>query len=212
VLRELDRLPQAADYSERAYNKAVETGDELVISQSFLERARIYRAQHDLPKAESMLAQVEPRMRKALPPGHYSFASISSARALIAMDNHDLPGALRLMNQSIATVQASLKAGHGGAYALPGLFTDRSAINLALGHASDAEADAAGALAGLHANESSSDVSSKLGRAYLAQARALAAQGKAAQSRAAALQALAQLKGSVGPDHPDTESAKQLAQ
>jgi tetratricopeptide (TPR) repeat protein len=212
VLRQLDRLPQAADYAERAYKTAVQKGDESMISHSLLERSRVYTAQHDLSRAESMLAQLEPRMRKTLPPGHYAFAAISSQRGLIAMERHDLAAALQLMDESIAAIQASSKSGKGGGYLLPGLYTDRSAIDLALGHASEAEADAAQALAALHANDGASDVSSKLGRAYLAQARALALEGKSAQARAAASQALVQLQGSVGSDHPDTKSAQQLVQ
>jgi eukaryotic-like serine/threonine-protein kinase len=212
VLRELDRLPQAGDYAERAYNKAVATGDELVISQSLLERSRIYLARHDLSQSESMLSEVEPRLRKTLPPGHYAFASISCGRGLIALDNHDLPAALRLMDEAVAIIQAAVKAGNGGGYLLPSMYTNRSAIDLALGRTRDAEADAAQALAAVHADDNSSDVSSKVGRAYLAQARALAAQGKSAEARTAASQALRHLQGSLGPAHPDAQSAQQLAQ
>lgn len=212
VLRELDRLPEAADYAERAYNKALKTGDELAIDQSLLERSRIYLEQHNLPLAESMLAQVEPRMRKTLPPGHYAFAAVSTQEGLIAMEKHDLPSALRLMDESLATIQTSLKSGHGGSSFLPSLYTDRSAIDLALGHAGDAEADATQALAALHADAHPSDVSSSRGRAYLAQARAMAAEGKTDLARAAATHALMDLKNSLGPEHPDTESASRLAQ
>ena len=212
MLRELDHFPQAADYAERAYSKAVQTGDEALINRSLLERSRIYIALHDLPMAESMIAQAEPRMRKTLPPGHYAFATISGQRALIAMERHDLPAALQLTDESIATIQASLKSGKGGAYLLPALYTDRAAIDLALGHASEAEADAAQALAAIRAHDNSTDISSKLGRAYLAQARALTAQGKSSQAQAAASQAVLNLKGSLGQDHPDTRSAQQLVQ
>jgi tetratricopeptide (TPR) repeat protein len=212
VQRQLDHLPLAEDYAERAYNKATQTSDELVINQSLLERARIYIEQHDLPRAEAMLAQVEPRLRKALPPGHYAFGSIFSGRALIALEKHDPATAQRLMDEAIATVQAAVHAGGAGSFSLPGLYIDRSAIDLALGHADQAEADAGRALAALQPDAHPGDVSSKIGRAYLSQARALAMEGKSAQARAAASQALAQLQGSVGPDHPDTQSARQLAQ
>jgi len=212
MLRELDRLPQAADYAERAYNKAVQTDDQSEILHCLVERSRIYIAQHDLLRAESMLAHVEPRMRKTLPPGHYAFAVITGQRGLIAMEKHDPPVALQLMDESIAAIEASLKSGKGGGYLLPTIYTDRSAIDLALGHASEAEADAAQALTALHAQDNPSDVSSRLGHAYFAQARALAAQGKSSQARAAASRALMHLQGSLGPDHPDTKSAQQLVQ
>jgi hypothetical protein len=146
-------------------------------------------------------------MRKMLPPKHYAFAAISGQRALIAMEKHDLPAALRLTDESISAIKASLKSGKGGGYLLPELYTDRSAVDLALGHAGEAETDGALALAALHADDSSGDVSNKLGRAYLAEARALAAQGQSAQARTVASHALVQLQGSVGPNHPDTLSA-----
>lgn len=212
VQRELDRLPQAADYAGRAYNQAIKTGDELVINQSLLERSRIYLAQHDVPRAEAMIALVEPRLRKALPPGHYAFAAISTARGLIAMEKHDLPAAMGFIDEAIATIQAAVKAGGEGGFTLPGLYIDRSAIDLALGRSDQAEADAGRALAALHPDEHSGDISSKLGGAYLAQARALESEGKTAQARTAASQALTQLQASVGPDHPNTQSARRLTQ
>jgi len=212
VLTELDRLPQAADYEDRAYSKALATGDEAVIERSLLQRSRIYRAQHDLARAESTLDQVEPRMRKALPSGHYGFAAISTERALIAMERHDLPTALRLMDESIATIQSSVKSGHGGGRLLPVYYADRSAIDLALGHGPEAAADADLALAALHEDTNPGDVSCTRGRAYLAQARAMVAEGRTEQARIAAGHALADLQGSLGPDHPDTQSARRLAQ
>ena len=209
---QLNHLSQAADYAERAYDKAVKTGDELVVNQSLLARARIYLTQHNLPRAEAMLAQVEPRLRKALPPGHYAFAAIFSDRGLIAMENHDLPSALRFTDEAIATIQAAVKAGGEGAFNLPELYIHRSSIDLALGHTGEAEADAAHALAALQPEMRPGDISSKLGHVYLAQARALAAENKPAQARAAAALALAQLQSSIGADHPDTQSAQKLAQ
>jgi serine/threonine-protein kinase len=211
VLRELDRLPQAAEYAERAYSKATAVGDELVISQSLLERSRIYVAEHNIAQGESMLAQVEPRLRKTLPPGHYAFASVSSERALIAMERRDFPTALQHIDESIAIIEACVKSGRAGGYLLPLLYTYRSSIDLALGRATDADADADKALASLQLDETANEVSSEPGSAYLAQARALAAQNKTAEARAAASRALTQLQASLGPDHPDTQSARLLA-
>ena len=50
-----------------------------------------------------------------------------------------------------------------------------------------------------------------LGAAYLALARALHAQGKHDEARIAARSAVEQLSAAVGPDHPDTHSALQIA-
>jgi tetratricopeptide (TPR) repeat protein len=212
VQMELDHLPQAADYASRAYDKAIRTGDELMFCQSLLDRARIYRAQHDLARAEAALAQVEPRMRRDLPPGNYGLSTIPAERGLIALEKNDLPTALRLMDQAIAIRQEAVKTSGQGSFSLSGLYIDRSEIDLAMGHADQAEADANLALAALHTDRAAGGVSSKVGQAYLAMARALASEGKTAQARTAASQAVAQLQGSLGLDHPDTKSAQQLAQ
>jgi len=128
------------------------------------------------------------------------------------MEHRELPAALQLMDESIATIQASVNAGKGGGYLLPGYYTFRSSMDLALSRASQAEAETTKALAALHAVDGFTDASSKLGGAYLAQARALAAQGKTVEARTAASRALAHLQGSLGPDHPDTESARLLTE
>ncbi len=212
VQMELDHLPQAADYAERAYSRAVKTGDELVTSQSLLLRTRVYLAEHNAPRAEATLAEVEPRLHKLLPPGHYAFAAVSEDRALIAMEKHDPSTALKQEDDALAIVQAAVKAGGEGSFLLPAMYTRHSAMELALGRATDAESDANHALTELHAAEHPNQASSKSGEAYLAQARALAAEGKTVEARAAASHALDQLQISVGPDHPDTQSARQLAQ
>src|SRR5579863_2969273 len=102
VQRELDHLSQAADYAERAYDKAKRTKDEQTICESLVDRARIYRAQHDLARAEAMLNEVEPKMRRDLPPGHYGLSTVPAERGLIALERNDLPTELRLMDQAIA--------------------------------------------------------------------------------------------------------------
>jgi serine/threonine-protein kinase len=212
VQMELDHLPEAADYAERAYSRAVETKDELVTSQSLLLRTRVYIAEHDVQRAEATFAQVEPRLHKLLPPGHYAFAAMSEDRALFAMEKHDPSKALQQQTDALAIVQAAVKAGGEGSFLLPAIYTRRSTIELTLGRAAEAEADADRALAELHAAEHPDRASSKSGGAYLAQARALEAEGKTVEARAAASRALKLLLIAVGPDHPDTQSARQLAQ
>lgn len=211
IQRQLNHLAAAADYAERAYAKAEQTNDELVINQSLLERSRIYLARYDWQHAEAMLEQAEPRLRKALPPGHYAFAAISGQRAVIAMEKHDLPSAQRLTDDAIATVEAAVKNGGEGGFYLPALYDQRSAIDLSLGHADQAKVDADRALTALKPDNDPDVVSSKLGQAYLAQARALDAEGKSQQAHTVATLAFDQLQKSVGPDSPDTIAAHQLA-
>lgn len=211
VLRQLNRLPEAADYAERSYAKAQQRGDELAISQSLLERSRIYLAEHDWKRAEAMLAEVEPRLHKALPPGHYAFASILGLRGMIAMEKHDALDAQRLTNEAIAMLESTVKSGGEGKFYLPALYTNRSAVDLALGQAGQADADATQALVALKPISGSGIVSSKLGQALLAQARALTAEGKSEQAHSVAKQAAEQLSKSVGSDSPDAITARRLA-
>jgi len=212
VLRQLNRLPEAADYVERAHRKAVQTGDELVVSQSLLELARIYRLQHNLPRAEAMLKEVEPRLAKMLPAGHYAFSAVPVERGLIALEDKELSTALGLTNQAIATLEAAVNHGGNGNFVLPGVYLNRSMIHLAMQHPELAEADASHVRTLLESKGNVRGPTSKLGNANLAEARALSAEGKMARARAAAAQASAELEVTIGADHPDTQSARRLAQ
>jgi hypothetical protein len=49
-----------------------------------------------------------------------------------------------------------------------------------------------------------------IGRAYLTLGRALSAQGKSGDARAALASALQHLESTLGEDHPETRSARQL--
>jgi len=211
VLRELSRLPEAADFAERAYAKAEEAGDTVSSNQCLLLRARIYRDQRDLARSDAMLAQVEPRLRRALPVGHYAFASLASDQSLNALAKGDVPGAVRLADQAVAIAEASIKAGGEGAVLLRMLLTRRSTIELAADRPDDAAADAARALSLLQAAAEPGTFSSTMGRAYLALASALDARGKHDEARSAARSAVEQLQNALGPDHPETHSAQQLA-
>jgi hypothetical protein len=88
-LHDIARVPEAQDYAERALQTASRAGDEIVVNQTLLRLSRIYRAQHDYPGAVAMLDQVQPRLRKALPPGHHAFAILTSERSLISQQQGD---------------------------------------------------------------------------------------------------------------------------
>ncbi len=212
ALRELGRLDEAADYAERGYAKARQAGDEVVINQSLLLRAAVYRERHDLPRAVAMLREVEPRLRRNLPAGHYAFASLASEHALVARARGDLQSALELSNQATAIAEAAIKAGRQGAGLLPTLLVRRSGLELELRHAGEAAADAGRALTLLQAAAQPGPLTGNVGRAYLALGRALAQQGKPDEARAALRSAVEHLQGALGPDHPDTRTARQLAE
>jgi serine/threonine-protein kinase len=211
-LRELGRLAEAEDYAERAYAKAKRVGHPLVINQSLLERARIYTARHNPARAAAMLAQVEPRLRQSLPAGHYAFAALASEQALVALANGDVPAALQFAEQGVTIDEAAIKAGGVGAFYLPELLIRRSLIGLDAGHHDEAAADAVRALSLLQTGAEPGAFSAYVGRAYLALGRALQARGKSDQARAAFRSAAENLQRTLGPDHPDTRSARQMAE
>lgn len=210
VLRELGRLHEAADYSERAHQRAVKVGDQMLASQANLQRARIYRDEHDFARAAAILAEMEPQLRRALPPGHYAFASFASDKSQLAQAQGNLPLALQLANEAVAIDEAAIKAGGQGKIYLPTLLVRRSAVELEMGNRDQAAADAARAVELLHANLEPGTKSSNLGRAYLALGRALAAQGKNEEARLISRAAVENLEVSVGTHHPDTRSAERL--
>jgi len=211
TLRELGRHSEAADYSERGYAKAVQADDQVVMNQSLLMRARIYRDQGNLAAAEAMLSEVEPRLRRALPAGHVAFATLAMEYSLLASARGDLPSALQLENRALAITEASIKAGHSGTEYLPLLLLTRSDIERQLGRADDATADANRALNTLQKSVEPETFSSCLGHAYYTLGLALQAQGKSEEARAAFRSAAENLQNTVGSYHPDARSALHLA-
>ena len=211
ILQDLARLDEAAGYAERAYTRAQKAGDEVVINQSLLLRSRIYRDQHDVPRAEAALAEVEPRLRKALPPGHFVFAALIADHAMVELERGDTAKALRLADNAIDALQATIKAGKAGASILPLYYQRRGLIKLQAGLLDAAVADLNKALELFQANTAPGVSSFRTGRTYLLLARALKARGKEDDARAAARTAVEHLHSTAGPDHPDTLTARQLA-
>jgi serine/threonine-protein kinase len=209
-LFDLARLEEARSYAEAAYREALQAGDEIVVNQTLLRMARIYRAQHDYARATAMLDKVEPRLRQALPAGHYAFGALALERSIIAQEQGDGARALELINQAIDIDETSAKQGKAGAQFLPALLVRRALIETDATHPLPAEHDARRALALLQAAAQPGDYSSSTGLAYLALARALNAAGRASEARAAADEAVEQLQKALGADHPDTRAAQEL--
>ena len=210
MLYELARLDDAASYAERAYQGGSESKNQIVLNQTRLRLARIYRARHDFDRATKMLDEAEPSMRALLPAGHFAFGSLAAERALVARERGDFPDALGFINQAIEIDMQAEKGGKSGAQYLPILLTHRATIELAAGDLPAAEADARRAL-GLFEDESwPGDYSSYTGGAYLTLARVLTAEGKDGEAREAAQAAEKQLEKAVGAGHPDTLAARAL--
>ena len=212
VLRELGRFSEAADYAERASAKARQVGDRILIEQADLQRVRVYRDQHDFARANRLLADLEPQMRHLLPPTHYAFASLASDKSQLVHAEGDRAAALQFANQAIAIDEASVRRGGPCAAYLPVLLVRRSALELEDGQRDQAEQDATKALGLLQSSRVAGMFSSDVGYAYLARGRALQDLGRREEARAAFRSAAEQLQATLGLDHPDTRTARQLAQ
>jgi len=212
ALGNLDHLDEAADYGERAYAKASLAKDDVVMSHSLIQRASTCRRQGDLDRAVSLLDEVESRLRRALPEGHIAFAAVSSQRSQVALARGDASGALTLSDHTMAILEASVKAGGQGAEILPSELARRAEVEIELRQYERAAADATRALDLLRPILEPGILSSNLGRAYLALGQALMAQGRTEEARAALRTSLEHLESALGPDHPDTRRARQLAE
>jgi tetratricopeptide (TPR) repeat protein len=189
----------------------MQAGDYVVVNQSLLMRARIYREQGNFIHADAMLTEVEPRLRKALPLGHLAFAALATEHSALALARGDLTSALQQSNRALAIAEASIKSGRGGDDYMASILVPRSEIERERGRADHAVADATRALNILQKAAEPGKSSSYLGHAYSALGRALQAQGKSEEADAAFRAAADNLQTTLGPDHSDTRSARQLA-
>jgi tetratricopeptide (TPR) repeat protein len=211
TLRQLGRLDEAAKYAERAYARAGETDNQLAIDQSLYVRALIYLDQSNVAAAAQALEEVEPRLRKRYPANSYWFGALASAKSLLADGRGDLQTSSQLADEAVRTVEASIRAGGQGADFLPIVLLRRSTVRLATGHQSEAAADASRALNLLQTGDPPGVSSAYVGHAYLTLGHVMQAQGASAEARAAFRSAAENLQATLGPDHPDTRKAQQLA-
>lgn len=211
-LRELGRLDEAASYADRACAKAKGNNNPGMLLLSLTERARIYREQRDFPHAAATFSEAEPQLRQALPPGHFFFASFASERSLLAQAAGDIPTARQLADQAVALDEAAIGAGKEGEALLPVLLYRRAAIEVETVEPDKAKTDAERALSLLQASLGTDAFSRHIGAAQMALGLALHAQGKTDEARAAFRSAAQHFEKTLGPDHPDTRSARQLAE
>jgi tetratricopeptide (TPR) repeat protein len=211
TLSELARLPEAEDYAERALTKARGSGSPYALSRILLLRVVIYRLQHKADQAEAAMAEVEPMVRKILPPGHFVFAGLAAEHARVALEKGDISTATKFSQEAVEIDEAAIKAGKQGGDLLPKVLICRSKVSLAAERQDQASADASRAVGLLQSRIEPGAFSSTLGSAFLALGRALQSQGKKDEARAAFRSAAEQLEPAVGPDHPDTREARQMA-
>ncbi|MBA0087780.1 MAG: protein kinase, partial [Acidobacteria bacterium Pan2503] len=211
ALRMLARFSEAADYSEKAYKGALETKDRFTIYRALQLRAAIYLDKHDFARSAAMLAELEPLLRQMFPPDHMSFGQLASLKAVLASWQGDPQRALQLANEAVSILEASIKSGGRGRDFLPTILIRRSTIEREVAQPAQAEADATRALEQFQAAVQPGAFSSLIGGAYLNLGKALQAQGETAQARVAFRSAADHFSKTLGPDHPDSRAARQLA-
>jgi serine/threonine-protein kinase len=207
TLLDLSRLPEAAGYAERAYEKARRASDEMVVNQALSVRFGIYLEQGDLGRAAEVLAELEPRWRRMMPPDHIAFAVLSSYEGLLASRHGDHRAAVAKSDRAIALAEANSQ----GLDYLPAMLRRRAEVNLKAGRLDEARADAERAIAMEKEATASGEFSSGIGRDYLMLSRALLGQDKIDESHIAAKSALEHLEPSLGAGHPMTRDARNLA-
>ena len=209
ILIELGRPQEAIGYAERACRAAMEVNNPRALAQSQEKLSRAYRMLHDLPRAAQLLDEAEAGLHAALPAGHRLLGVLAADRALLAREWGEPGVALTLIDHAIQICGQAAQRGLAGAQDLPDLLGDRAMIEIDAGAYPAAEVDARRALKLLDAPPD--QYSSYGGRAHLALARVLSAQGKTAEARQQAQEAARQLEKAVGPGHPDTRAAREMS-
>jgi eukaryotic-like serine/threonine-protein kinase len=210
ALRDLAHFREAAIYAEKAYAEGKKAGDQVIVNQSLISAASVYRGAGDIARASLVLAELEPRLRAALPAGHYAFASLDSEKSMLAQEKGDFAHASELANRAVNLLEEKVRQGDGQPDFLAVLLMRRSALELKIGRLREADADARRALALALQTADGVTLSSYIGTKYLALGRVLMASKKKIEARTTFELALKHLNDSLGPDHPDSLAARQL--
>ncbi len=201
TLMDLGHLAEARTIADRAGVVAQRAGSEFTITQSLFLRNIISLRLGDLPRAASLLAEMEAKVRP-LPEGHPYHSSFAMQQAMLAHARGDEEGARAGYDRALALADPTTRFG---------VHLRRSEFRLATRNPDGAAADAAQALAEARRDAEPGTLSSRVGLANLALARALREQGKSADARAAAAVAIEHLEPTVGADHADARAARALA-
>jgi tetratricopeptide (TPR) repeat protein len=204
TLQRLGRLREAATWVDRAYAGATRAGDQIVINQSLLLRASVYRQLGRLDVAQAALAKAQPRFARMYAPDHLAMAALAYQQALLDAARGDLVGALGHCDDALARDGV-----HDDTFRAE-LLRDRAEIELRLDRVEDARTDATAALA-TQRRLAPHGESRFVGMAYLTLGRVLRAAGEVRAAHDAFLAATANLTPTVGADHPQTRAAEHSA-
>lgn len=210
LLQALGQRAEAAKYFALALKKALAFNDNVLTDYTELFHAEMLTDAHAFGQATRQVDELERRLRKRYAAEHYLFAELSSERARIALGQGDLPSAAHFAKEAVELDEASIRRIGQCAALLSTLLVSKSGIDLKGGQRDEAVSDARRAIKLLEEREDSNILSSNVGRAYLALALALEAEGKPDEAQLAAGKAYANLQTTLGSDQPDTQSARQL--
>jgi eukaryotic-like serine/threonine-protein kinase len=212
TLRELGRLDEAADYANRAHATILSTNkNKMVMMLCLTTQVRIYRDQANFNHAEATFSELEALTRGILPAGYYYFSILASERSLLSQAEGKLSAALASADQAVSSDEACIRSKRGGAPWLALFLYRRAAVEVAVGQPDKATDDARRAINLLRTSLGADALSAHIGRSYFQLGRALDAQGKKDEERSAFRTAAEHLEKTLGPDHPETRAARQLA-
>jgi tetratricopeptide (TPR) repeat protein len=201
VALDMARLDEAGELADRAYAGARRDGDQTVVLFALFLRQIVHTLRGELGPAGQTMAEME-ALVAAFPADHYYHLALASQQALLAEARGDTARARALHDRAVAGADAQ---------DLVVLLPRRSAFALAQGDLEQAADDASRVVAVASELIEPGTLSSRVGLAHLALARARAAQGRADEARDAARAALVHLPTALGEDHPETRAARELA-
>jgi tetratricopeptide (TPR) repeat protein len=207
ALDRLDRFADAATWADRAYEGARRVGDEIVVNQALLLRAAVYRHLGRFDDAQTVIDEAQPRFTRMYPANHVAMVALLSQREMLAEARGDARGAFAYGTEAIDMSRA---AGHEDGM-VAGLLLRRAEAGVRLNRLAQARDDATAALALQRSLAVAGRESSFVGLAYLTLGHVLRAAGDTPAAHDAFALAAAQLRPTVGADHPDTRDAERAA-
>ncbi|MEP7207522.1 MAG: serine/threonine-protein kinase [Casimicrobiaceae bacterium] len=203
VLDRLGRYAEASRLAALAYARAQAAGDGIIVNHSLLVRAAAARHLGAFGTSAALLAEAEIRFGRTLPEGHRGKASLASQWSLLAESRADFITALAKANEALR-----LAGGEQVNRLHVALLLRRCAeVEIAMQRSSEAYEHAGQALAKMKASSESAGPSADLGMAYATIGRAAHLQGNVREARESWTSALAELRPTLGADHPQVRAA-----
>jgi eukaryotic-like serine/threonine-protein kinase len=206
IARQLGDTRAAKVGYDQALMHAIELHDLSAESSAATELVAALVDAGDFAGAKLQLSRAEKTLRANVPPGNPAFNFLRVQAALIAEHAGDGAGAQRLLDEALAMYHDNSPPSYG----FPAALVVRSDFELRRGAAAAAQADAEHALA-VYRSTFGRTLSSSIGDALMADAKALAATGDASGAAKIFSEAARNYKDSLGPENSKTRLAKQMA-